>query len=190
MGRTTGRAPEDTRRNLLDAAKRVIREHGIGATLDVIAREAGVSKGGLVYHFASKQALLVALAQEQIDLFRGEVDAQLVEPEGVPGRLTRAYVRASTATVDGEEIRERFSLIAQLYVVPEVVELAKEDDLRWQRDLDADGVPEATQVLVIAAADGVGDRPLWASELEPRARARLEADLIAMVDAAVADGAR
>ena len=92
MGRTSGRSPEDTRRILLDAAKRVIRHHGVGATLDVIAREAGVSKGGLVYHFASKQALLVAIAQEQIDLFRGEVHAHLTDPEGVPGRLTRAYV--------------------------------------------------------------------------------------------------
>lgn len=63
MGRTTGRSPEDTRRLVLDAAASAIRTHGIGATLDLVAREAGISKGGLVYHFPSKTALLVALAQ-------------------------------------------------------------------------------------------------------------------------------
>jgi AcrR family transcriptional regulator len=185
MGRTTGRSPEDTRRLVLDAADRVIRRHGIGATLDVIARDAGVSKGGLVYHFASKEALLVALAQEHLDAFRDDVLARTAEPDGTPGRLTRAYVRASMVDVDGDDARERFSLIAQLLTVPAVLELARDDERRWQRDMDTDGVPAATQILVVAAADGVGGPPLWASELDPAVRDQLEADLIALVDAAV-----
>ena len=32
-------------------------------TLDVVAQAAGVSKGGLLYHFPSKESLLGALAQ-------------------------------------------------------------------------------------------------------------------------------
>ncbi|WP_226350436.1 TetR/AcrR family transcriptional regulator [Pseudonocardia sp. ICBG601] len=185
MGRTSGRSPEDTRRLVLDAAGSAIRRGGIGTTLDRVAREAGVSKGGLVYHFPSKTALLVALAQAELDTFRDAVHAHLDRPEGTPGRLVRAYVRASLAPVDEGEALERFTLIAQLLAVPEVLHLARADDERWQAALAADGVPEATRTLVLAAADGIGGRPLWAADLAPPARARLEADLLGMVDAAL-----
>ncbi|MEV0049012.1 TetR/AcrR family transcriptional regulator [Saccharopolyspora shandongensis] len=186
MGRTTGRTPEDTRRLLLEAAARVISRQGVGATLDAIARHAGVSKGGLVYHFASKQALLVALAQEQIDAFRDAVLAQITGPEGTPGRLTRAYVRASLAPLGGDEALERLSLIAQLLAVPEVLDIVREDERRWQSDIDADGVPTATQRVVLAAADGISARPIWTPpDLDLPARQELEEALIGMIDAAI-----
>ena len=185
MGRTSGRSPEDTRRLVLDAAGSAIRRGGVGATLDLVAREAGVSKGGLVYHFPSKTSLLVALAQAELDTFRDAVQAHLDRPEGTPGRLVRAYVRASLAPVDEGEALERFTLIAQLLAVPEVLHLARADDERWQAALAADGVPEATRTLVLAAADGIGGRPLWAADLEPAARERLTTDLLDMVDAAL-----
>jgi AcrR family transcriptional regulator len=187
MARMSGRSGEDTRRLLLDAATRVIRRHGLGATLDVIAREAGVSKGGLVYHFASKEALLVALAQEDVDGFRGAVFTQLAEPEDLPGRLTRAYIRASLALVDEESSRERFALLAQLITVPAVLELARADDRRWASDLAADRVSRATQNLVIAAADGAATAMMWSTAMNTEDRDQLQADLLAMVDAAVHD---
>lgn len=185
MGRTSGRSPEDTRRLVLDAAGSAIRRGGVGTTLDLVAREAGVSKGGLVYHFPSKTSLLVALAQAELDTFRDAVHAHLDRPEGTPGRLVRAYVRASLAPVDEGEALERFTLIAQLLAVPEVLHLARADDERWQAALAADGVPEATRTLVLAAADGIGGRPLWAADLQPAARERLTTDLLDMVDAAL-----
>ncbi|BBG00332.1 MULTISPECIES: TetR/AcrR family transcriptional regulator [Pseudonocardia] len=185
MGRTTGRSPEDTRRLVLQAAGAAIRRHGVGATLDLIAREAGVSKGGLVYHFASKEALLVALAQGELDAFDDAVRAHLEGADGTPGRLVRAYVRASLAPVDEGEALARFTLIAQLLAVPAVLDLARADDRRWQAALSADGVPEAARTLVLAAADGIGGRPLWAADLLPPVRERLEADLLEMVDAAL-----
>lgn len=185
MGRTSGRSPEDTRRLVLDAAGSAIRRGGVGTTLDLVAREAGVSKGGLVYHFPSKTSLLVALAQAELDTFRDAVHAHLDRPERTPGRLVRAYVRASLAPVDEGEALERFTLIAQLLAVPEILHLARADDERWQAALAADGVPEATRTLVLAAADGIGGRPLWAADLEPAARERLTTDLLDMVDAAL-----
>ncbi|MBR7504171.1 TetR family transcriptional regulator, partial [Mycobacterium tuberculosis] len=40
----------DTREKLLDAFDRLLEQHGTaGATLDAVAAEAGVSKGGLLY---------------------------------------------------------------------------------------------------------------------------------------------
>ncbi|MFM7780846.1 MAG: helix-turn-helix domain-containing protein, partial [Alphaproteobacteria bacterium] len=52
----------DAPTRILDAAENLIIARGVGAmTLEAVAREARVSKGGLLYHFASKEALLEAL---------------------------------------------------------------------------------------------------------------------------------
>ncbi|MFZ1990970.1 MAG: helix-turn-helix domain-containing protein, partial [Alphaproteobacteria bacterium] len=59
MKRSTAREP------ILSAAGRVIAEMGARhLTLDAVAREAGVSKGGLLYHFPSKDALLAAMVED------------------------------------------------------------------------------------------------------------------------------
>jgi AcrR family transcriptional regulator len=51
----TANGRQDTRRELLDATRRVVRRSGIAsATVGEITREAGASLGLLNYHFASK----------------------------------------------------------------------------------------------------------------------------------------
>src|SRR5690242_2095382 len=48
-------APGPARDRILEAAERVVAEIGAARlTLDVVAQAAGVSKGGLLYHFPSK----------------------------------------------------------------------------------------------------------------------------------------
>ena len=53
-----------TRRALLDTAARLVAERGAGISLDLIAQSAGVSKGGLLHHFRSREALFVGLVEE------------------------------------------------------------------------------------------------------------------------------
>ena len=46
----------DCRQAILEAAERVVTEAGAAhLTLDAVAGKAGVSKGGLLYHFPSKK---------------------------------------------------------------------------------------------------------------------------------------
>ena len=51
--------PERVRAQLLEASAHMILAQGVaGLTLDAVAQMAGVSKGGLLHHFASKTCLL------------------------------------------------------------------------------------------------------------------------------------
>jgi TetR/AcrR family transcriptional regulator, transcriptional repressor for nem operon len=56
-------APQSARDRLLEAGVRLVREQGFAATsVDQLCKAAGVTKGGFFHHFASKEALGVALA--------------------------------------------------------------------------------------------------------------------------------
>src|SRR5581483_2220127 len=61
MGRIAGVKPEETRERLLDAAARVFELKGYdGATVSLIAQEAGVTTGAIYAHYGSKGELLAA----------------------------------------------------------------------------------------------------------------------------------
>jgi AcrR family transcriptional regulator len=173
VGRTAGRSPEETRRALLAAAAEAIRVRGIHASLDEIARFAGVSKGGLIYHFACKDELMLALAA-----FQAEVDAELDPADTAPGRLTRAYIRAVLAPGTDDEARESLALITQLMTLPAVAGVAKADAERIEAALAADGLPEDVLALVVAAADGMSSAPLWGGSANTPAHRRLADRLI------------
>ncbi|MET8570900.1 helix-turn-helix domain-containing protein [Streptomyces sp. NPDC004783] len=68
----------DARRNrerLLAAAAEAFAEHGEGASLDEIARRAGVGVGTLYRHFPTRQALLEAAYLERIEAIAARADA-------------------------------------------------------------------------------------------------------------------
>lgn len=71
------------RERLLDAAERVVVESGAThLTLDAVAKSAGVSKGGLLYHFPSKEALLEGMLARHFQ----DVDAQVAARIATRGR--------------------------------------------------------------------------------------------------------
>ncbi|MEP0456590.1 MAG: helix-turn-helix domain-containing protein, partial [Roseibium sp.] len=57
--------PQAVRRRLMDEAKKLAIESGISAiTVQAVASAAGVTKGGFLHHFPSKQALIDAIFEE------------------------------------------------------------------------------------------------------------------------------
>ncbi len=88
------------RERLLDAAERLVLEVGAAhLTLDAVAKFAGVSKGGLLHHFPSKDALLESMLARH----RSEVDAQ------VAARCAARGPRPSRA----EQFRERVKVLLE-----------------------------------------------------------------------------
>jgi AcrR family transcriptional regulator len=157
---TPTRTSDATRERLLAAAATVVRRAGPRAlTLDAVAHEAGVSKGGLLYHFPSKRALVRGLVADWMDRFEAEVDAA-AEPEGTGG-WTRAYVHGSDMTRMAPDERDaEFSLLSVLIDAPEELDFVRERYTAWQARMNHDGIDPIDATLVRLAADG-----LWFADL-------------------------
>ncbi|MEU1472615.1 helix-turn-helix domain-containing protein [Streptomyces sp. NPDC005761] len=91
-----GRRPRaDVQRNratLLEAAQRQFLQHGVGASLDAVAKEAGVGAGTLYRHFPTREALLAAVLQTRSEelVARSEDIARL----GDASEALRQWLRA------------------------------------------------------------------------------------------------
>lgn len=88
----------DTRDRILTALRTVLAERGSGGvTLESVAAEAGISKGGLLYHFPSKEALYEGI----LDRCESDVTAMISTKTAELG-ATRAYLDYSLPTEDDE----------------------------------------------------------------------------------------
>jgi AcrR family transcriptional regulator len=144
-----------TRRAVLDAASQAVIAQGAGVSLDAVARQAGVSKGGLLHHFGSRNALLLEVAKDQAQQFFQSVQAAVDPADHAPGRLVRAYVRVTFDSLGQDQAAVDFVLLcAALAAVPGVAEVMREDKQRWDAAFAADGLDPQRALLVVRAADG------------------------------------
>ena len=75
--------PPLARERVLDAFEALLIEEGApGATLDATARRADVSKGGLLYHFASKEELAQGLLERLATLADEDLEEMAAHPQG------------------------------------------------------------------------------------------------------------
>ncbi len=85
--------PPHARESVLDAFERLL---GAGseraATLDAIAHEAGVSKGGLLYHFPAKDALESALIERLEVRVQEDAAGLAAAPDGPVAAFMRASI--------------------------------------------------------------------------------------------------
>ena len=152
MSRT--RNPELKKRQILDAALKILRDGGFLTkfSLDTVAQEAGISKGGLIHHFASKEALLAAVAKVVMDKFEARVsEGMRQEEEGVPGRMLRSYIRAVLSD-EGEQLASISPVL--LSYTSGIDGLGSRFDY-WQEMMSEDGVDRVTAATIRLAVDGL-----------------------------------
>lgn len=143
------------RDRVLDAYESLLLEQGpSGATLDAVAGAAEVSKGGLLYHFGSKDALVTGLLERL--RARSAKDAELMraDPDGpvayylrtsVPGAaspvgLTRTYL-ATLRIADGSGTAAREALAAvDAHGLAALREEITDPALAWLVQLVGDGL--------------------------------------------------
>jgi AcrR family transcriptional regulator len=96
-------APMSSRERILAAAVQVAIREGISAmTLDAVAREAGVSKGGLLYHYSSKDELIAAMLELHTARIQKAVEERMAGDENPRGRWFRALVQTIHGCVGGD----------------------------------------------------------------------------------------
>lgn len=166
--RTPARAGRDgatTKRRILEAAQQVVLRDGVGhLTLEAAAHQAGLSKGGVLYHFPTRDALVAAMVARIIEQFEDDIAAYLPAPgtpdDGRPGAFARAYVRATMQPISEGEERLGAALLAAAAAEPELMVPLQHAADGWQARLVDDGLDPTTATVVRMACDG-----LWLCDL-------------------------
>ncbi len=147
-----------TRRRLLDAAERLVDRHGAARlTLSAVAEEAGVSKGGLLYHFGTKDELIAAMLDRRFARFDDNRLRKIADDSRTVGRRSRAYL---LATAEEKAPEAAAGLLAAVASNPELLQPLRQRYAAWQQELMDDGLLPAQCTAIRLIADG-----LWLSEL-------------------------
>ena len=181
--------PTDIRHRILDAAERLILAEGVpGLTIAAAAAEAGLSKGGLLHHFGSKEALLAALMDRLAGFVRDAFEATVAAtPEG-PGRLARACIRwqfEDSACTDERTDRAAAVFLAAHHHDPRLLDPIRRVFEGFRDRVEADGLPPGRGMVVWAACDGLFMARLFSLySLAEAERRVMQAALLGLVEAA------
>jgi AcrR family transcriptional regulator len=162
-GATASRDGATTKARIVEAAEEVVLRDGVARlTLDAAAAEAGLSKGGVLYHFPSRDALVAAMVETIVEEYERDIERLLPDEPG-PGAFTRAYLGSTTdpsAPRPTREDRLGAALLAAAASEPALLAPLQRAADRWQERLEADGVDPAVATAVRLACDG-----LWLCDL-------------------------
>jgi AcrR family transcriptional regulator len=162
-----------TREKILDAASAVVlKESATGLTLEKASKVAGVSKGGLLYHFPTKQALLQGMIERVIDDFETSVFNRIANDPEEKGRFLRAYLleaAAPPAAGSPHERRKRLqsALLAAIANDNRLLDPLRERYIAYQDLLVKDGLDPIDATITRLAADAMWLTALFDIETIP-----------------------
>lgn len=143
---------------ILDAAEAVVVRQGIGnLTLEAVAVEAGISKGGLLHHFPSKDKLIEAMVRRCAEGWREcSIGAYEAAPPG-RGRMARALLGhlADTDSWSDQCQRSSSAVFAALAQNPALIEPMRAVYAEIRQRLNEDDLPAGVAETVAAAMDGL-----------------------------------
>ncbi|WP_416670727.1 TetR/AcrR family transcriptional regulator [Egbenema bharatensis] len=184
MTDTKHSAVRTTRQVILQATMDGLLEQGLDSlTLDAVAQRAGVSKGGLLYHFPSKDALIAGLAKYLTEEFETTMQEEFAQDDapGTPGQWTRSYVRAALRFN-----RQTMVLIANLSAAmtrnPNLLETACDHEKLIQKRLLSDGIDPVLATIVQLAMDGLWFADSLNLPLKDPLRSQVITTLLAMTN--------
>lgn len=143
-----------SRESIIDAAEAVVVEAGAAhLTLDAVAAKAGISKGGLMYHFPSKDALLKAMVSRLMDRFE-QIRQQTRDKLGSqPHALLQAHVM--TASSNPKLSRVAAAILAAAVNEPKLLSPIREHYIQRFAQYAAEGLPFEKAALVTLATSGL-----------------------------------
>ncbi|MCO7642836.1 TetR/AcrR family transcriptional regulator [Pseudomonas sp. S 311-6] len=161
----------DTRVAIIRAAENISKTQGIAKlTLDQVAKDAGISKGGLLYHFPNKNALIEGMLQYSLEAFNLFID-DYTKKDKAPGAWARGFIKGtfpSRNTATKTKAASASSVVVSAGLNPALLKSYIAQQEEWIPRLIADGLDEMTANLIRFAVDGVwlnealGIKPLTA----------------------------
>ncbi len=174
-----------TRTKIVDAAMVIVRDQGVSRlTLDEAAKRAGMSKGGVLYHFKSKDELVRGMVQRMLE----QCDALLqnhyaAEPEGAY-RWSRALVRMAFDPEGPPDHKIGGALLAAVTVNPDLVAPIQAAYDSWTARAVSDSPDPLRAKLVCMAMDGYYfQRLMGISLFNERQRDQMKEFVLNMIDA-------
>lgn len=144
---------------LLDAAEAVVARQGIAnLTLDAVAAEVGMSKGGVLHHFPTKDRLVEAMVVRSAETWRATfTQAYELMPPG-PGRMARALFHHCLSDAKGwtrELQRSSAACFAAYAQNPKLIAPMRDVYSDLHQRLANDGLPAGVGEAVGAAINGL-----------------------------------
>jgi AcrR family transcriptional regulator len=147
---------DNARERIIDAAEQVVIEAGAGhLTLEAVALKAGVSRGGLLYHFPDKDALLRGMLdrlKKQVDEGRSKRRSRL--PEG-PEREAVAYVQTFFSEGAKQYRHVTAAVLASGAHAPELLAKARENCRQSLNELTGSGLGFERAAVIMLATHGL-----------------------------------
>jgi AcrR family transcriptional regulator len=141
--------PVETREKILAAVETLLdRDPGLSFSLDSIAKLAGVSKGGLLYHFKTKESVLLGLVDRFVSRFDSALESMIVENKI---GYSKAYVEAS---LQPGAVKAMRVIIGVACVDEKLLYALKNAYRRWQRELAQDLGDETSALNLRLTIDG------------------------------------
>ena len=145
---------------IIDAAETVVLEAGAShMTLDAVAAKAGVSKGGLLHHFPTKVALLVAMVKRQVQVHQEARKRILDELPESPARDLKSFILSVLFRERGRDSLGA-SLSAAVAHDPRLNEPVRKVVSEFYAQIASSGMAFERAAIIALAADG-----LWLQEM-------------------------
>ena len=164
-----------SRKAILDAATELLAEMGAGhLTLEAVAQRAGVSKGGLLYNFPTKNALLAAMIDAQMSWAKALI-AELENTKGISlPQIRRQFEARLSWMCDMADDRTAHGMLAALVEQPELLEPVRQlHHAFWERVKTTTNDPPMLWLAWLASEGLIFSELLGLSPLSPKERAIL-----------------
>ena len=127
------------KKNILTAASEIVKEEGVvKLTLEAVAQKAGVSKGGLLYHFPSKEALIKGMVEDWTNNFFESILTLVNNDNKEIGKWIRAYVNTTFSDLDNNNLNS--ALMAAMFINPDLLDDFRQKYNSMQTKLINDGI--------------------------------------------------
>ncbi len=168
----------ETKDKILEAAAKIINIEGVfSLTLEAVAKQAGISKGGLLYHFPSKDALLQGMVDYLTESFTQATSTAVKQDACEQGKWVRAY---TNQTFTQFNVGLNTAFLAAVATNPELLKSMAEKFEVLHRQMENDNIDPIIATIVRLAADGIYFNQLYGMELQEELREKVLRRLISL----------